>query len=347
LVFPAGYEKSALRLRRQRLFVISCLTIALLLAVGSELWADKIGSGRQSLSFGQYLLYPRIWLSVLYGIAGGALLMACRVRPWLRLSLMAVVFLTFAVLPVFREIAFFAKLAPHPSPMCCLIKPVLFSLNAGRFIFPMVFAVVLGMIALLSLIGNKLFCGWVCPIGALQETAYLAAPACRKVKPPFALLNTLRGLLLVLFVPAILLAGVVLYDYGNPFELLHWPSPAAFPYIYVVAAAMLAAALFIYRPFCHAVCPIGFLTWLLEPAALARVRLARDRCTDCGLCLKKAPCLAMPSILAGRSLRPDCYACGACLDACPSNALAFQATPALHASLPSNAAAHETKGGPG
>jgi polyferredoxin len=312
------------RLLRQRLRAVLVLTLILLFAAGSELWAERAGSGRQPLSLAQYLLYPRIWLSLLFGIAGASLLTACRVRTWLRLSLMAVVFVTFAILPIFREVAFFAKLSPHPSPLCALTKPILFSLNARQLIFPMVFAVVLGLIGLLSIIGNKLFCGWACPIGALQEIAYLALPACRKFKPPFALLNTLRGLVLVLFVPVLILTGIFLYGYFNPFELLHWPSVADFFYIYLVAGVMVAAALGLYRPFCHALCPIGFLTWLLEPVSLARVQLQQEKCTQCGACEKKSPCLAVQSILAGRRLRPDCYACGACLASCPSGALVFK-----------------------
>ncbi len=113
-------------------------------------------------------------------------------------------FILFAVLPVFHGVEFFAGLSPHPSPLCAFAKPILFSLQEGRLIFPPVFAGVLAMIALLSIAGNKLFCGWVCPIGALQEIVYLCFPRLKKLRIPFAAANSVRIGLLVLFVPLLL-----------------------------------------------------------------------------------------------------------------------------------------------
>ncbi len=55
----------------------------------------------------------------------------------------------------------------HPSPVCTLARPFQFIYN-GKAI-PLGFFVFLGVITVFSLAGNKLFCGWVCPLGALQE----------------------------------------------------------------------------------------------------------------------------------------------------------------------------------
>jgi len=300
--------------------------VILLLSACLDVGAEE-GGGRRMISFAEYLLFPRIWLSVLAGIGGGLLLMTGKVRRRVRLLALSAVFIVFAVLPIFREAAgFFAKLAPHPSPLCAFAKPVMFSLQEGHLIFPPMFAGVLAMIALLSIAGNKLFCGWVCPIGALQEAVYLASPRIRKRRLLFVVANSVRIGLLILFVPVLLVFGLYIYGYFNPFEILHWPLGTDFWVLYnwAVIVLLAAAAVFVYRPFCHIICPIAALTWFLEFISFARVRVRKEHCNDCGVCVKKAPCSAMKAILADKRVRPDCYACGACIEACPSGALEFK-----------------------
>jgi len=301
-----------------------CAVILLLIACMDAGAED--GRSRRMISFTEYLLFPRIWLSVLAGIGGGLLLRVVKVKSLARAILLTAVFILFAVLPVFQGVEFFAGLSPHPSPLCAFAKPILFSMQEGQLIFPPVFAGVLAMIALLSIAGNKLFCGWVCPIGALQETVYLCFPRLKKRRIPFAAVNSVRIGLLVLFVPILLGYGIYIYGYFNPFEILHWPVGADFWTLYAWAVIMIVVvgSLFLYRPFCHIICPIGALTWFLEYISIARIRLHKETCNNCRVCVSKSPCSAMEAILAGKRLRPDCYACGACVVACPADALQFR-----------------------
>jgi polyferredoxin len=295
------------------------------LFVCSVAGAQEREGGRRMLTFAEFLLFPRVWLSVLVGIGGGFLLKTCRIKSLTRMILLALVFVLFAVLPVFNEIVFFARLAPHPSPMCAFAKPIMFSLEMQQLVVPPVFAGVLAVIALLSIVGNKLFCGWVCPIGALQEIFYLLPNRLKKVRFPFYVVNSLRIGLLVLFIPLLIRFGVYVYGYFNPFEILHWPFDTDFwtLYAWAVTGIMIILSLFIYRPFCHIMCPIGALTWLLEHIAVVRIRLREDKCNHCGLCTKESPCFGMKSILERKRIRPDCYACGKCITVCPSRALEF------------------------
>jgi len=305
-----------------RALFISAFIIFLL---SPELNAQGSGSGRRMITFTQFLLFPRFWLSVLIGLGGGVLLVTLKIRRTIRAILLSGVFILFGVLPHFHEIEFFAKLAPHPSPLCSFAKPVMFSLQAKQFVLPPVFAGVLAFIVFLSIVGNKLFCGWVCPIGALQEVCYLLPIVRQKKRLSYFAVNTIRYGLLVFFVPALVHFGIYLYGYFNPFEILHWRVGTEFwiLYTWIVIAITITVSLFTFRPFCHIVCPIGALTWLLEHISVARIRLLKDRCNQCGLCVKKSPCMAVNAILAGKRVRPDCYACGKCIEVCPENAVAF------------------------
>ena len=85
----------------------------------------------------------------------------------------------------------------------------------------------------------------------------------------------------------------------------------------------LMASLFIFRPFCHVVCPIGLYTWLLEHFSLVKIKVNKHDCKDCNLCIKKSSCPTVQSVLEEKRSRPDCFACGRCIEACPEKALRF------------------------
>jgi polyferredoxin len=182
--------------------------------------------------------------------------------------------------------------------------------------------VFLGVISVFSLAGNKLFCGWVCPLGALQELIQ-RIPLRKGLKKtlPFRVTNTIRALVFVVFLVVVFMTGKAVYDYFNPFEGLHWALVPIGTTALVITAIL---ALFIFRPFCYLACPIGLYTWVLEHIALTKLRLNKEACTNCDVCVKKTNCPAVPAILAGKRSRPDCHACGDCMSVCPKNALEWK-----------------------
>ena len=208
----------------------------------------------------------------------------------------------------------------HPSPVCTVTKPFLF-VEGGKAV-PVVFWVSLTVVALLTILGNKLFCGWVCPVGALQELIHrIPLPKRLRVRVPFKAANSVRVLIFVIFILVVFTAGVEIYEYFNPFEALHWEFGA----IGLIAMGVVAAAaLFLWRPFCYLVCPLGLLTWVLEQFSLFRVMVDRDLCRDCDRCIEESPCLAMSSIVKGSRIRPDCFACGLCLDRCRKGGVRYR-----------------------
>ena len=180
----------------------------------------------------------------------------------------------------------------------------------------------------LAVIGNKLICGWACPFGALQELSY-SLPILRKTKrwkTPFWLTNTIRG---GLFVVVLLLLfgivggrkGFVIYHYLNPFNLFnldfdHW-------LILVTVVLSLTLAFFTYRPFCHLICPFGFVSWIAERVSLTRVKIDNEKCTECGLCIKACPTQAAKGRVLGKLFAADCFSCARCLNVCPQDAVRY------------------------
>jgi polyferredoxin len=71
-----------------------------------------------------------------------------------------------------------------------------------------------------------------------------------------------------------------------------------------LVGVVLIASLFVYRPYYYLICPVGLLTWLLEYLSIFRVRVDRNKCNDCGICISKSPCPSIKPILDSDIVRP-------------------------------------------
>jgi transcriptional regulator of nitric oxide reductase len=140
--------------------------------------------------------------------------------------------------------------------------------------------------------GRGVFCGWLCPFGALQELLNEAARALRvpQLNLPFAVHERLWPIKYILFLGlfAVSLHSTNLAVFGaevEPFKtaitlkfLRHWPFVA-------YAVGLLAAGLFVERFFCRYFCPLGAAL-----ALPARLRMfdwlkRRPQCgRECNIC---------------------------------------------------------------
>lgn len=263
---------------------------------------------------------PKIWIAALLALLGTVLLRLKKVSIPVRLILMGIAFLAFGVTSELPLGDFAKGMGLHPSPMCVIEKPFLF-LKAGRGI-PLIFISIFTFVGVLTIISNKSFCGWSCPIGALQELFY-RIPILKKLKRslPFVVTNTIRTAIFILFVVIVFTINFTIYGWINAFHILHWSFDAT---LIIPIIISIIGAIFIYRPFCYLICPLGLFTWVLEQVSIVRVKLDKNACTNCNICVKKSPCPSVQSILDLKKIRPDCHACGRCIEVCPENALDFK-----------------------
>jgi len=273
-----------------------------IIILASLLFASFRGRPYVQLLFSfKYILYS------LAGIVAITLLAAKRVTKPVRLVFLLIFFYIFGV-----------AIGIHPSPLCALTKAPLRYHLSGFIPPPMM--VMAAVMLLLTIVGNKIFCGWICPLGCLQEAAFLLSKGISKIKCSFFMTNAVRALLLLLFIILLISRDINIYDFFNPFEVFHWHF--TLPLI-VIISLVLAASLLLYRPFCQFVCPAGFLTWIFEHISLFAVQKNEIRCTNCRQCIKASPCRAIEAIVNSRQIVPDCFACGACIQSCPEDALTF------------------------
>jgi ferredoxin len=219
-------------------------------------------------------------------------------------------------------------LGKSPNPMEGVVK--VFKSMAGLYPDPWVKLTAFIFFIALAVIGNKLICGWVCPYGALQELIY-SLPVFKKAKKSlklsFVITNTIRAglFLLMLFI----LFGVlgnkkrfVIYHDMNPFNLFDLKFGSI--WIALTIIITLAGALVFYRPFCRVICPFGLFSWLAERISIFRIRIDREKCTDCGQCISACPLGAAEDIVLEKKMPEDCFSCARCLNKCPVDAIKYK-----------------------
>ncbi len=217
-------------------------------------------------------------------------------------------------------------LGKSPNPMEGTVK--VFKSMVGLYPDPIVKAIAFGFFIMLAVIGNKIICGWACPFGALQELIY-SIPILRKIKkkkPPFVLTNTIRVCLFIamlLFLFGIIggRRGFVIYHYVNPFNLFNLDFETFSILLTVVIALLLSFA--IYRPFCQFICPFGFISWIAERFSVFHVQIDKEKCTQCGACIKACPLEAAEGLVNGKKMPADCFSCARCLNVCPADAIKY------------------------
>jgi len=315
----------------KKLFFLS-FTLCILVLSSPALFSQEAKKAaehaqRKAPTFFDFLFSPRFFIKILVmlliGLVVFVLLKTKKMNKGLKTTFLLLATFLFGILG-----NFFSYFAMHPSPMCAATKSLLYG-------FRIPFIITLAVIFLLTLIGPKLFCGWVCPVGAVQELVAMLADKLKikRNKTSFTIAQTVRLLIFILFIfiSATAIMHVVfkgkvyassLYDYLNPFHGMEFGlEENLWGYLthYLPFLLTVVLAFKYYRPFCHFVCPIGLFTHWLEQIALFRITFKKKTCTDCGICLKKTPCTAIPEILNESTLRPDCYTCNDCIEKCPED----------------------------
>lgn len=209
----------------------------------------------------------------------------------------------FLALSALLGFAFFAPMFPWQLQMLMLGK-------IPQANMPMVLLVTSALI-LSSVLVGRIFCGYVCPPGAVQELAYLAP--WKKVKVPSSISLKVRWAVFAAMLAAALLFSMNItkvLGLQDFFELLIGPGLAVFLGIVLLSTV-------VYRPFCRFICPFGALSSLFAGRSVLGVR-RKDGCVECGRCEKVCP----PQVLSQRA-GSECYLCGRCMRTCHKDALEY------------------------
>jgi NosR/NirI family nitrous oxide reductase transcriptional regulator len=168
------------------------------------------------------------------------------------------------------------------------------------------------------LIGRGVFCGWLCPFGALQELLAQVSRAAGlpQWNPPEALEKRLwlgkyiaAAVVLVLVLTSIDGSGATTEI--EPFKTaITSKFTRAWPYV-LYAGALLAIGLFSERAYCRFLCPLGGVLAALDRLHLIDLLKRRPECGNpCRLCERSCPVRAIEK--SGKIITAECFQCLDC-----------------------------------
>jgi len=186
--------------------------------------------------------------------------------------------------------------------------------------------VLLGIVVLTAFVFRRSFCGYICPLGALQEfVGKIGNVIWPKGRPkmPAALdrpARLLKYLVLVFFTVATWQAAtLVIRPYDPWVAYMHLTSGELFTEFSIglaVLAVSLVGSVVYDRFFCKYLCPMGAFLGILSPLSLFKVRRNADSCISCSACDKACP-VNLTVSEAEVVTDPECINCNECVNVCP------------------------------
>ncbi|MBR0239906.1 MAG: 4Fe-4S dicluster domain-containing protein [Bacteroidales bacterium] len=193
---------------------------------------------------------------------------------------------------------------------------------------------IIGILALITILFGRLYCSVICPLGILQDViSWLSG--LRKGKKlrftPSKEMTWLRYGVFVLFVAALIAGVSVVVALLEPYSAFGRIFASATGQIITISTCVVAGATLIIiailswkngRTWCNTICPVGTTLGFLSRFAIFRPVINASKCKDCHACEKKckASCI---DIAAKKIDYSRCVDCFDCLDSCKFGALKY------------------------
>jgi polyferredoxin len=195
--------------------------------------------------------------------------------------------------------------------------------------------VVAAAVLIVALLLRSAFCGWICPLGFLQDLFHSFSAWLQKrfvpVRKSFRALSR-RGRKTWAFLDKYLrflkygvlawaLTGAAIYgvmvfrDY-DPWSALINIAEWSFTPGLVVLILSLVGSLFVERPWCRYACPLGAVSGLLGKLSPVYIKREASACTSCKICTRACP-MGLQVHTATTITSVDCISCLECVGECP------------------------------
>lgn len=199
---------------------------------------------------------------------------------------------------------------------------------------------VIGLIMLFGVVLGRLICGFLCPFGFFQDLLYKIPSPKLKISPKAD--RSMRMFKYVLAVVLVILLPVFLTNqFGTaPPYFCKWVCPAGilegalplvsmdeslraalgflFNWKLLVLIAVIIASVFIYRPFCKYLCPLGAFYSLFNRFSIYQMHFDKSKCVGCKTCERRCQ---MNVEVTKNINSPECIRCGVCKSVCPTGAI--------------------------
>lgn len=195
-----------------------------------------------------------------------------------------------------------------------------------------------GILILFGVSVGRLICGFLCPFGWFQDLLHKIPSK----KFSTSKLWPLRYIKYVILIAVVWLMGVFIVNktgmsspffckYICPQGILEGGIPLGianpairstlgklFTWKFIVLIGFAIGSVFVYRPFCKWICPLGAFYSLFNKVSFYQYKVDNDKCISCGRC--KAVC-KMDVDMSKQQNALECIRCGECIKACPTCAI--------------------------
>ena len=199
---------------------------------------------------------------------------------------------------------------------------------------------VVGILLLYCVLFGRMICGWACPFGLIGELLYKIKSPKLKKSPVTRILSFFKYVVLVFFVLIVpILYGIrqvplpafckyicpvgtvegglgLLANKAN--EGLFTLLGPLFTWKFLLMVSIVVGSIFIFRLFCRFMCPLGGLYGLFNKFSVFGVKVDKEKCTQCNLCVAHCKCDIKH---VGDQ---ECISCGDCIDICPTKAISWK-----------------------
>ena len=204
---------------------------------------------------------------------------------------------------------------------------------------------VIGFLMIVGAFFGRFVCGWLCPFGLVQDLLHkIPLPRILHLRkrnnlPGHRYLKFLKYIILVVFVLIMPMFVLDIIGQGSPWfcklicpagtleagiilPLLNPSLQSAIGWLYtwkiMLLVVILVLSIFVYRPFCKYLCPLGAIYGCFNPIALYRFRIDESSCIGCHACQRACP-MEIPVYESPNNA--ECIRCGKCRKACPTGCI--------------------------
>lgn len=200
---------------------------------------------------------------------------------------------------------------------------------------------VTGTLILLGVLLGRFICGFLCPFGWFQDLLHKIPSkkiSTTKLKP-LRLLKYAVLLFSVVLLPTLLVNDVGLGEpifckYICPQGVLEGAIPLSivdsgiratlgflFAWKFTILVVLILLSVFIYRPFCKWICPLGAIYGLMNRVSMTQMNVDKNKCVSCGKCARACK---MDVDVTKTPNHFECIRCGMCVTACPTDAVSIR-----------------------
>ena len=160
----------------------------------------------------------------------------------------------------------------------------------GVYLRDMALLFMIGFTVVTTLLFGRVFCGFLCPFGALQDLITRIVP--RRLQRSFPqrihdkAIYVKYGILLLIVGLAAVPAQISVYQYFEPFGTVFYLSSS--PLLWSIAGGFLVASAVVPRFYCRYACPLGAALGVASFLSIFRIRRV-EQCAPCKVCEQACP----------------------------------------------------------